>query len=71
MLQPFPPPGLTPLGLPFDPWSWMDIGVAQTQPWLQLQRALWQPWWDAQAQWLRFWQDSWPMLAPRGAEQLA
>ena len=25
----------------------------------------------AQAQWLRFWQDSLPMLAPRGAEQLA
>jgi hypothetical protein len=71
MLKPFLPPGMPPLGIPFDPWSWMDIGSAQTQPWLELQRALWQPWWDAQAQWLRIWQESWPMMAPRGAEQLA
>jgi hypothetical protein len=57
--------------LPSYPWPWLDVATFEVQPWFELQRALWQPWWDVQSQWLRFWQDGWPMLAPRGAEQLA
>lgn len=71
MLKPVFPPGIATFGLPFNPWSWMDMATAQFQPWLELQGALWQASWEAQAQWLRFCQDSWPMLIPRGAEQLA
>ena len=57
--------------LPSYPWQWLALATFQVQPWFELQRALWQPWWYAPAQWLSFWQGGWPMLAPRGAEQLA